>query len=206
MKKKALLMLDFLNEIIHPEGVYAQMGYLQQVQENAVVRHAAEALKGARAAQIPVVHVMVGFSENYVECPNGSEVFDLARNDRLLRFNTWSTDIVEELTPLPMENIIRKHRVDPFYQTNLELTLRSLGVDTLVLAGVSTEFVVLATTISAHDRGFHVIVLEDAVAAVNNVKHLAALEVISSIAHLQKTTQLFPANNIFQMTSETPND
>lgn len=194
MKKSALLMLDFLNEIIHPEGVYAQMGYYQQVQEHAVIRHATQALERARASQIPVVHVVVGFSPNYVECPTGSEVFDIARHHQLLRFDTWSTRIVEALTPLATENIIRKHRVDPFYQTNLELTLRCLGVETLVLAGVSTEFVVLATAMSAHDRGFEVIVLEDAVAAVNQVKHRAALEVISSIAELSSTAEMFPAN------------
>ncbi|MFP1732076.1 cysteine hydrolase family protein [Lonsdalea quercina] len=202
MKKMALLMLDFLNEVVHPDGVYAKLGYYQQVKENGVIQHAAQALRGARFSQIPVVHVMVGFSENYIECPHGSEVFDTARRNRLLRFDTWSTDIIETLTPLPEENMIRKHRVDPFYQTNLELTLRSMEVDTLVLAGVSTEFVVLATAMSAHDRGFHVIVLEDAVAAVNKTKHLAALEVLSSTAQLQKTAGLFPASTIPNTSTE----
>lgn len=202
MKKMALLMLDFLNEIVHPDGVYAQMGYYQQVREKGVIKQAAQALAGARAAHTPVVHVVVGFSENYVECPTGSEVFDIARRNRLLRFDTWSTDIVEALAPLPEESIVRKHQVDPFYQTSLELTLRSMGVDTLVLAGVSTEFVVLATAMSAHDRGFHVVVLEDAVAAVNNVKHLAALEVIGSTAERRKTADLFPARRTFNATQE----
>lgn len=190
MKKIALLMLDFLNEIVHPRGVYAQMGYGQQAQEHDVVKHAATALEIARANHIPVVHVVVGFSENYVECPVGSDVFDIARRNQLLRFNTWSTEIVAELAPLPSENVIHKHRVDPFYQTSLELTLRSLAVDTVILAGISTEFVVLATAMSAHDRGFNVLVLKDAVSAVSEVKHQAALEVISSIATLITTEKL----------------
>lgn len=193
MEKMALLMLDFLNEIVHPNGVYAKQGYYQQVQEGKVTEHAAQALSAARARQMPVVHVVVGFSANYIECPHGSEVFDTARNKQLLRFDSWSTEIIDALAPLPQENIIRKHRVDPFYQTNLELTLRSMQVDTLVLAGVSTEFVVLATAMSAHDRGFHVIVLEDAVAAVSDKKHRAALEILSSTAQLQKTQQVFGA-------------
>ncbi|HEY4466205.1 MAG TPA: isochorismatase family cysteine hydrolase [Klebsiella sp.] len=202
MTKKALLMLDFLNEIVHPDGVYARMGYYQQVSENAVIERAAQALEAARSSAIPVVHVVVGFSDNYVECPVGSEVFDTARRNKLLRFGTWSTDIIEVLAPQPGENIIHKHRVDPFYQTNLELTLRSLGVDTLVLAGVSTEFVVLATAMSAQDRGFHVIVLEDAVAAVNSVKHLAALETIGSTAERRRVSELFPASRQQQLTPE----
>ncbi|WJY13265.1 isochorismatase family cysteine hydrolase [Pectobacteriaceae bacterium CE90] len=190
MKKMALLMLDFLNEIVHPHGVYAQMGYFQQAKENDVVKHAAQALELARASQTPVLHVVVGFSENYVECPVGSEIFDIARHNHLLCFNTWSTEIIAELTPLSKENVIRKHRVDPFYQTNLELTLRSMGVDTLILAGISTEFVVLATAMSAHDRGFNIIVLKDAVSAISEVKHQAGLEVISSIATLSTTAEL----------------
>ncbi|WP_192459490.1 cysteine hydrolase family protein [Musicola keenii] len=190
MKKIALLMLDFLNEIVHPNGVYAQKGYFQQAKEHDVVQHAARALAIARANQIPVVHVVVGFSENYIECPEGSEVFDIARQNHLLCFNTWSTDIIAELAPRPGENIIRKHRIDPFYQSNLELTLRCLGVDTVILAGISTEFVVLATAMSAHDRGFNVLVLKDAVSAISEKKHQAALEVISSIATLITTEKL----------------
>ena len=67
-----------------------------------------------------------------------------------------------ELEPQPGDYIIEKHRWSTFYQTHLELSLRTAGIDTIMIAGGSTEVGVASTAYSARDRDFNLIILRDA--------------------------------------------
>lgn len=193
--RNALLILDLINEIVHEEGKYSHDGYLEQVTQRGVLANTAIALASARAVAMPVVHVVVGFSEDYRECPVSSAIFSVAKEDKRLLLGTWATQIHNDVKPLSHEPIVVKNRVSPFYQTNLELLLRLWGINTLLLAGVSTEFVVLTTVIEAHDRDYQVVVLEDATAASNLQRHEAALKIIertAKISSVRDTFQLSP--------------
>ena len=181
-QQRALLVLDLINEIIHPNGKVASHGYAEQVQRRHVVDNAAAAIAHCRSLGIPVIYVIVGFSESYVEWPSNSPIFFDAKERQTITLGTWATEVHERLTPLDHEPIVVKHRVSPFFQTNLELILRQLAVDTLLLVGVSTEFVILSTAREAHDRDFTVVVLEDATAASSDEMHNAALAVIKRTA------------------------
>lgn len=180
----ALLMLDLINEVVHPEGRYGRDGYAEQIRARHVLHHAAQALESARAKRLAVIHVVVGFSESYAECPAASSVFSVARRERRLQLGTWATQPPRELTPRPEEPVVVKSRVSPFYQTNLELLLRAQRIANLILVGVSTEFVVLATAMDAHDRDYHVSVIEEATAALDPARHAAAVKVLSSTANV----------------------
>lgn len=60
--------------------------------------------------------------------------------------------------------VVRKTRVGSFSTTNLDLQLKSAGIDTLILTGVHTSGVILTTVREAHDLDYRVIVLSDACA------------------------------------------
>lgn len=183
-QKKALLVLDLINEIIHPDGQYASHGYLEQAERRHVLENTAVAIRRARAAGIPVIYVVVGFSPSYVEWPAHSPVFAEAKRDRRIILGEWSTRIHDSIAPLVGEPVVSKHRISPFYQTNLELLLRQYGVDTLLLTGVSTEFVVLTTALEAHDRDFQVVVLEDATTSSTDELHDAAVKLLARVARV----------------------
>ena len=72
-------------------------------------------------------------------------------------------DIVDELAPQSGEPVIDKPGKGAFYATDLEAILRSRGVTTLVVCGVTTEVCVHTTVREANDRGFECVVLEDCV-------------------------------------------
>ncbi len=74
-------------------------------------------------------------------------------------------DIVPELYPLESEPVIDKPGKGAFYQTDLDLMLRNRGIDTLFVAGVTTEVCVNTTVREANDRGFRCIVLSDCCAS-----------------------------------------
>ncbi|SIO96884.1 cysteine hydrolase family protein [Vibrio spartinae] len=188
--KCALLMLDFLNEIIHKDGKFGELGYADEAKEKNIIKNAERILNFSREINIPIIHVKVGFDNNYITCPTGSEVFKMVRDNSILNFDTWSTEIVKELKPKEGELVVNKNRVNPFYQTNLSLILRKLNVDTLILCGVSTEFVVLATALNAHDEDYDVIVLEDAVCSICKEKDASALNIITSTAKVYNVDEL----------------
>ena len=72
-----------------------------------------------------------------------------------------NTQIHDDVAPEPGDIVVRKTRVGPFGSTDLHEQLQARGIDTLVLAGISTSGVVLSTVRDAHDRDYRLIVLAD---------------------------------------------
>jgi nicotinamidase-related amidase len=179
--RSALLVLDLINEITHPEGRFPEV-CLDQVEERGVLDRAAEAIDRARAAGIPVIFVVVGFSAGYPDWSPVSPLFAEVREGERLLLGTWATEVNERLKPLPDEPVIAKRRLSPFYGTGLDALLRNLGVDTLLLTGTTTELAVLSTARDAHDRDYHVFVLEDATATSDAATQEAAIRLISRTA------------------------
>jgi nicotinamidase-related amidase len=191
--KSVLLVLDLINDIVHPDGQYAAEGYLEQVRSRRVLENAASAIAQARTAGIQVIYVVVGFSENYAEWAEHSPVLAVAKQEKRLMLGTWATQVHADLQPARGECVVVKHRISPFYQTNLDLLLKRAGAQTLLLSGVSSEFVVLATAMAAHDRDYNVVVLEDAIASSGPERHAAALLLLGRIAQVSTVAEALPA-------------
>ncbi|MEV6962854.1 isochorismatase family cysteine hydrolase [Streptomyces sp. NPDC051207] len=182
-RRPALLVLDLINEVAHPDGKYADV-CLEQIESRAVLDHARRAVRRARESGVPVVYVVVGFSPGLADWPASSPLFsEAAGGDRLI-LGTWGTDVHDSLKPLAHEPVVAKRRINPFHGTHLELILRSYGVNTLLLTGVTTDFVVLSTAREAHDRDFRVEVLEDATATSSPELHEAALTLLRRTAEV----------------------
>jgi biuret amidohydrolase len=91
------------------------------------------------------------------------------------------TEIVAPLAPRPGDLTIFKHRYSPFDNTDLELLLRNLRVDTLVIGGVNTNNCVLCSCFDAFNRDYRVILMEDVCASMNGeAYHAAALKIIEA--------------------------
>jgi nicotinamidase/pyrazinamidase len=78
---------------------------------------------------------------------------------------TMGAEVIDELRPTPVDLIVHKRRFSAFFKTDLEVSLRQWGIDTVVVAGVSTEICVLTTAYDAVCHGFEAIVLEDCCAS-----------------------------------------
>ncbi|MFD3546485.1 isochorismatase family cysteine hydrolase [Streptomyces sp. NPDC058655] len=192
-RRPALLVLDLINELVHPDGKYAEDGFCRAVAERGVLERAATAIERARLAGIPVIYVVVGFSPGYTDWPASSELFASARDGDRVVLGTWGTQVHDALKPAEGEPIVEKRRVSPFYGTHLDVLLRNLDVNTLLLTGVTTDLVILSTARDGHDRDYHVEVLEDATATDTREAHEAALALIARTATVSSVDQALPA-------------
>lgn len=169
--KQALILLDYINEIVHPDGKLAQKGYPQFLHKRGTINKINATLKRARNLQIPVLFVNLGFSENYSEVNRQSPIIGKAGELGILQRNTWSTEIFSEIEQDSSDYIIYKTRVSGFSSPDLINTLKSENISKIFLGGVATQLTVESTVRQAHDLDFSVTVLEDLCGTVSQDVH-----------------------------------
>ena len=152
----------------------------------ARVPEADELLERARAA-IDLVrdwggqvgYVRVAFEDDDFDFPESSRMGMSVRDSgRAFHADSPTTAIDERVAPAAGDVVVRKTRVGAFSTTDLHDQLQDLGVDTIVLAGISTSGVVLSTVIEAHDLDYRVVVLADGCADTDAEVHTFLLEKI----------------------------
>ena len=94
---------------------------------------------------------------------------------------TKGVEIIEELKPEERDYVVIKRRYSGFYLTDLEIIMKGLKKNTLILTGVSTNVCVFATVLDAHQRDMRNIVLSDCVAGTSVELHEAFLKNIDYI-------------------------
>jgi len=139
-------------------------------------------LGGARAARVPVIYVLLTYRRT---SPPGLESMGNpfwraveaakqsltpGRRSTILHHNQEGapqTEVPPELAPQPGDFVIRsKKRLSAFYGTDLDVLLRSLGTETVVICGINTNTCVLCTAFDAFNRDLRVIVASDGVASM----------------------------------------
>jgi nicotinamidase-related amidase len=102
----------------------------------------------------------------------------------------WS-EFVPEIAPTPSDIIITKRQWGAFYGTDLELQLRRRGMDTIVLAGISTDYGIESTARFAYEYGFQQIFAEDAMTSRSDEQHNAAVNfVFKRMGRVRKTDEI----------------
>lgn len=187
MQNTALLVIDFINDIVNPKGKIASSA--EFVKSNHVIENANKMIAYARKNNMPIGFVKVGFSESYAECPKDSPIFGKAPSFGALMLNSWGTEFDDQLDFKKDDFVIIKHRVSAFYGTSLAPWLHANKINTIMIAGVSTEMTVQTTAREAHDRDFQVIIIEDACGAATQEAHDNSIKQLSRIAVIKKSSE-----------------
>jgi nicotinamidase-related amidase len=108
-----------------------------------------------------IIYVTVSFRPGHPEIASSNPVFGSAAKTNLFVAGSPETQIEPSIAPVDGDIVVEKKRVSAFTGSGLDVILRGLGVQTLVLAGVSTGGVVLSTLCEAADLDFKIVVLKD---------------------------------------------
>jgi nicotinamidase-related amidase len=138
---------------------------------------ATHALKAARSAGIPVLHVRVGFRPGLPEIGERNKLFAAVKSSPQYQklFNGPAGDVHPALGPESGDIVVTKHRVSAFAGTDLEMILRAKEIRTLVMFGIATSGVVLSTLLEASDSDYDPVVISDCCADMNAELHHALL-------------------------------
>ncbi len=191
---KALLLLDFINEIVHPNGKLSSKGYSNFDSKHNILDNVRKILDYARSNNYLVAYVKLGFSSDYKEQPENSPLFGGAKKFNALTIGTWATEIHEKIHPLDNESVLIKHRVSGFFNTALETLLRVNKISSVYITGCATDMAVQSTARDAHDRDFQVFVIDDCCIAANENDHENSLSLLSKVATVVKMEEIINSN------------
>ena len=160
----AMLIMDMQTAILgslpSPEGLF-----------NNVTR----AIAKARANQVPVIYVVVGFRQGTPEISPDNKIFS-ANRERFAQMDMNAfIEVHPSLTPQQDDVLVVKRRISAFTGSDLEVVLRAKGIKHLVLTGVATSGVVLSTLREASDKDYQLTVLADCCADSDEEVHRVLL-------------------------------
>lgn len=121
-----------------------------------------DTINTARSAGVKIIYIILSFRPSHPECSPRNPIFGGA----LAMTNAYvatapETVIHPSIAPLSTDIVVEKKRVSAFTGSDLDVVLRSLGVEQLVMMGMITSGVVLSTVCEAFDKDFEIVVLSD---------------------------------------------
>jgi nicotinamidase-related amidase len=161
----ALVLFDALHGYLHPDNP-EKRAFLEQ---RNILPNLQRLLAGARRAGLTV------FYPCGAHAPDGSDTverltdtdMDLGRQrvqpiKPRIHKGSRDSEIAAELAPIAGDMVVPKNRWNAFFQTNLEFALRVRGLDTIVLAGGSTDVGIASTAFAARDLDLGLVIARDA--------------------------------------------
>jgi nicotinamidase-related amidase len=165
--KAALIMWDF------QKGLAGKALHTDTIKANAL-----RLLTAAEAAQIPVIwsrHVLPPLE--LIPAPflmflmKKQKVDHVGKLQPTMRPGMEETEFLDGLVPAPHHIVLEKSSPSLFVDTPLNVRLRSLGVETIVLAGVATDIGIEFTARHAATAGYHSVIVEDATGSYTDEAH-----------------------------------
>jgi nicotinamidase-related amidase len=167
--RAAVLPMDLQRGVV---SVYVKdEGWLERV--TTVLRH-------ARQRQVPVIHVRVAFRPGVPEAsPRNMFLSAIKASLPHQRFFQGETGAIHPAVgPEDTDLLVTKTRVSAFAGTDLDLLLRALNIETLVLFGLATSGVVLSTALQAADLDYRVVIVKDCCVDLDAEVHACLIEKI----------------------------
>ena len=185
--KAALIVVDMQNAFVKKGGYLDLAGH--DISATQKIIEPCQKLIGAlRSIRAKIIYFQMGYSADLsdkgpLDSPGAlkSRVLHFINQhpeakDKVYVYGTWGAEIIDELKPQPGDITIKKQRYDGFFGTNLDLTLRTLGIKYLFFVGTATNICVESTIRHAFFLDYFPILVSDAVSHMGpGITHQATL-------------------------------
>jgi ureidoacrylate peracid hydrolase len=179
LRKTALLVVDMQNAFCHKQGTLGISG-VDTEHLSSVVAPLRALIQRCQGGGMPVLWTLQEhFPSDHRRARKRLPSHTSRRKRVSALLGTWDAEIIAEFKDLVTTPtfIIRKHRFGAFHETRLHVVLEMLGVDALLIAGLTTNACVETTIREAYLRDYDVIGITDCIAGINPSWEAAAIEV-----------------------------
>ncbi|MRH41806.1 isochorismatase family protein [Aquibacillus halophilus] len=168
IKESALVLID-----LQKETDFGLFGL------NEVIKNTSSVIDACREANVPIIHTRqinrvdgVGLSLGEPLNEDGSPFFYNADSEKV--------ETIDEIKPQKGDIVIDKYRWSAFFDTNLNLTLKSLGVKNVIIGGVVTDGCLMTSVFDAYFRDYNVHLIKDICTTSNEGAHMASLMIMAN--------------------------
>jgi gluconolactonase len=174
-KRSALIIQDLQNDVIIEGGAFADSGAPAHATAQNVVSNVADLAAACRSAGVPVIHVWYIVEEGAAGLRQNAPLFQGVKEANALVRGTWGAAPADGLEAQDGDHIVEKMRMNGFYETRLDILLRGLGVDTIIVSGAWTNMSIEHTSRHGADAGYEVVVPSDGTSTTGDEWQNAAL-------------------------------
>ena len=174
-KAAALVIQDMQNDVIIDGGAFAGSGAPAHATSQNAVENVKRLAESCRGAGVPVIHIWYIVEEGAPGLKLNAPLFEGVKGDNALVRGSWGAAPAAGLEPQPGDHVVEKMRMNGFYDTRLDILLRGLGAETLIITGAWTNMSIEHTARHAADAGYRAVVASDGTSTLNDEWQHAAL-------------------------------
>jgi gluconolactonase len=174
-KRSALVIQDMQNDVIIEGGAFADSGAPAHAIAQNAVANVADLAAACRAAGVPVIHIWYVVEDGSAGLKQNAPLFQGVKGANALVRGTWGAAPAEGLEPEDGDHVVEKMRMNGFYETRLDILLRGLGADQLIITGAWTNMSIEHSARHGADAGYEVVVASDGTSTTGDEWQNAAL-------------------------------
>lgn len=174
--RSALIIQDLQNDVIIEGGAFADSGAPAHAASQNVVANVQALAQACREAGVAVIHVWYIVEAGAPGLKLNAPLFNGVKDAGALVRGSWGAAAVDGLEPHDGDHVVEKMRMNGFFDTRLDILLRGLGTETIIVTGAWTNMSIEHTARHGADAGYEVLVASDGTSTTGDDWQRAALE------------------------------
>lgn len=190
----ALIIQDMQNDVVMEGGAFAASGSPQHCREQNALAHVAELAAACRRLGVPVIHVHFVVPPGAKGLTLNAPLFEGVLDSNALVRGTWGAAPAPGAEVADGDYVVEKMRMSAWEGTTLETILKAEGRDILIETGAWTNMSIEHTARTGADKGYVMVIPEDACSTMNADWHRASINyALQNVALVTKTADVIAA-------------